>query len=123
SAGCNGTLVVLTCFSRDLSVNAFRTVIPAKLAIASASRNPGGGGALDSRFRGNDGNGMRTIHRISAQKLQLFCVTPTPSPGCHLIGAGNWKSGTEIGFSRPSNALKILSGVIGISWILTLMAS
>jgi hypothetical protein len=29
-------------------------VIPARLAKASASRNPGGGGSLGSRFRGND---------------------------------------------------------------------
>ena len=31
------------------------------------------------------------------------------------IGAGNLKSGIEIGFSRPSRARRILSGVIGIS--------
>jgi hypothetical protein len=30
------------------------TVIPAKLAIASASRNPGFPRVPDSRFRGND---------------------------------------------------------------------
>jgi len=32
-----------------------RAVIPAKLAIASASRNPGNKKFLDSRFRGKDG--------------------------------------------------------------------
>ena len=38
-----------------LNVKSNGVVIPAKLAIASASRNPGIQKVLDSRFRGKDG--------------------------------------------------------------------
>ncbi len=37
-----------------INLRFFLFVIPAKLAIASASRNPGIKKGLDSRFRGND---------------------------------------------------------------------
>ena len=40
-------------------------VIPAKLAIASASRNPGFRGPLDSRFRGNDAGERRVNEQTS----------------------------------------------------------
>ena len=48
-------------------------VIPAKLAIASASRNPGKWGELDSRFRGNDDRG-RTDGVIKSVKRDIGVI-------------------------------------------------
>ena len=36
-------------------------VIPGKLAIASATRNPGGDEELDTRFRGYDGGALADL--------------------------------------------------------------